>query len=280
MQIANQHAYLPMEGRLVIIDISNPSSPTEVGRWIDADIPRIYTSLAVEGYRLYLAIPGTLKVFDISSPRELRLLGQYHDDRVNTWNTPNSLAISGDHAYVGGQTDLDVFDVSDSRNPRWIGRTPLPERYYGSCLTIYGDYAYVTSLTGNLHVFDIRNPSSPTLVGSNYSWNGFLDGPVIVDDGRLYTGGVYNTGSGRSGALIVFDLYRPPLRLDPPESLGPEGWRLRLWGVPGETLRLQRSSDLHTWEDWRTTIGTDLPQEFIDETAGPRSRQFYRAVSP
>jgi hypothetical protein len=284
IQIANHHAYVLMDDRIEIIDISDPARPTRVGDWTDTGIGWVdYRGIALEGNRLYLAghpeqpsqFPRcTLTILDINDPRHPQLLGRYWSEDIT-----RGLATSGDYAYVVYEDPqrrpffLDAVDVSDPGNPRMLGRAPLVERFYEMNLTVSGHYAYLTAIDGVLCVVDVRNPSSPRLLGSNFSsamlWR------VAFHEGKLYAAGAVN-----APALIVYDLYRPPLRLDPPEFLGLDGWRLLLWGAPGQSLRLQRSPDLHTWEDWQTTIGSDLPQEFIDDTAGSRARQFYRAVSP
>jgi hypothetical protein len=293
IHIAANHAYVGhwggYEKRFDIIDVSDPTRPAKVSEW------RYPTSeqergLAVAGDRFYLAryyrpfgstLPHTtLTILGIDNPRHPQVLGTYEAEGII-----RALAISGDYAYMVGDLSFFVVDVSDPRNPRWIG-SASPLDYRGGigkdCIVISGDYAYVACWLGDgtgsnlavLHVFDIRDPSNPILVGKN-SGACALSGQMIIHDGTLYAYG----GIG-SPALIVYDLYRPPLRLDPPEFLGLDGWRLRLWGGAGQSLRLQRSPDLRIWEDWHTTIGSDLPQEFIDGHAGSRARQFYRAVSP
>jgi hypothetical protein len=289
MHIAGNHAFVGgWERRFDIIDISDPTRPVKVREWRDTRaIERVF-GLAVEGDRFYVAswydVPygtfpkATLSILDINNPRHPQVLGRYESEEFI-----RALAISGDHAYIVGENSFLVVDASDPRNPHWIG-SASPTDYWASwwsrCVVISGDYAYVACELDSderyrhaLLVFDIRDPSNPILVGKNLSATRL--GEMIIDDGKLYAAGTI----GISG-LFVYDLYRPPLRLDPPEFLGLDGWRLRLWGGAGQSLRLQRSPDLSTWEDWQTTIGSDLPQEFIDDTAGTRPRQFYRAVAP
>jgi uncharacterized repeat protein (TIGR03803 family) len=59
-----------------------------------------------------------------------------------------------------------------------------------------------------------------------------------------------------------------------------EGFRFSIRGQAGLRVRIQRSVDLTTWEDWLIIALDSDPVELADPSAGSRSRQFYRAVSP
>jgi hypothetical protein len=282
IRIAGDYAYLRGrdDGPLSIIDIRNPSAPRRVGQWSSLDADSDNGGMVLVGDRLYLEIWRGMLVLDIANPLQPTLLARY-----DAGNRCFGVAIAGDYAYLATEAGLEVIDISDPGNPRWTAAAPLRDGEslinwwpgQGADVVVAGHYVYVSSpysASPGLHVFDVRDPANPKRVGGN-------SGPSLIyrltlDGGRLYAGGTVGYGS----AVLVFDLYRPPLRLDPPESLGADGWRLRLWGAPGQPLRLQRSLDLHIWEDWQSTTGTDLPQEFIDDHAGSRPRQFYRAVSP
>jgi hypothetical protein len=271
IRIAGDYAYLRgrYSGPLSIIDIRNPSAPREIGQWSSLDAYSMNAGMVFVGDRLYLEVSRGMLVLDLANPLQPTLLAQY-----DAGNRCFGVAIAGDYAYLATEAGLEAIDISDPANPRWTAVAPPALDEEDVVVAVAGHYVYVSSPYFGLHVFDVRDPANPKRVGGNSGPS--LMRRLAIHGGRLYAGGTVGYGS----AVLVFDLYRPPLRLDPPESLGADGWRLRLWGAPGQPLRLQRSLDLHIWEDWQSTTGTDLPQEFIDDHAGSRPRQFYRAVSP
>jgi hypothetical protein len=68
------------------------------------------------------------------------------------------------------------------------------------------------------------------------------------------------------------------LELAPPQQ--PGGYRFLLHGEAGLTVRVQRSTNLRDWEDWRPVTLGAVPAELIDPDAGAIRRRFYRAVYP
>jgi hypothetical protein len=78
-------------------------------------------------------------------------------------------------------------------------------------------------------------------------------------------------------AVLAVD---PTVRLviEPPLGFVPGGFRFSLCGPVGTTVRLQRSTNLQDWTEWRSvTLGGPLTEVTDPE---PGSFQFYRAVAP
>ena len=71
----------------------------------------------------------------------------------------------------------------------------------------------------------------------------------------------------------------PPLTLSVATPYAPgEPFRLIVFGPLGSKARIQRSTDLRVWEDWRTlTLGLE-PSELTDTETGHAVHRFYRAV--
>jgi hypothetical protein len=55
---------------------------------------------------------------------------------------------------------------------------------------------------------------------------------------------------------------------------------MTLRGTPGAVIRIQRSSLLPNWQDWRTITLPPTPVEVIDDQNAGEARRFYRAISP
>jgi hypothetical protein len=113
--VVGQHAYIAcdIEG-LSIVDISNPNSPAQVGRF---NGPAGAAVVAVVGK--YACIAGgedavTLWIADISDPKLIRSVGKYGDWIVG------SVAVQDDLAYIAGG-DLDILDISNPAAPKRVG---------------------------------------------------------------------------------------------------------------------------------------------------------------
>jgi hypothetical protein len=121
-----------------------------------------------------------------------------------------------------------------------------------------------------LQVVDITNPASPRQVGSITEFNSW--GLTLAGD-RVYV-------AAQEDGLVILDPYQPPPRIEPSVRLDATGFHLSFRGEAGQAVRLQRSQDLKTWEDWLIMPGTGSSQEVVDPTAILRRSQFYRAVTP
>ncbi len=106
---------------------------------------------------------------------------------------------------------------------------------------------------------------------------------VVSDDSDLWDDTIdpkYDwTGQRHAYAVNIFKwllLYPPQLS----QSLwrDADGWHLSLQAEATQTVRLQRSTDLVTWTDWKTVTATGTSQEVLDDNAAPPGAQFYRAV--
>jgi len=124
-------------------------------------------------------------------------------------------------------------------------------------------------LTGGdgLLVIDTRDPARPRLLDQSSEVDRGLG--VALDGEMVYV------LAGRDG-LMILDRYQPPLHFEPGMALDATGFHLLFRGEANQTIRLQRSRDLMTWEDWLLIPGTGGSQEVVDPSASSLSGQFYR----
>jgi len=215
LAIAGHYAYVlgKDDDALSIIDISDPTTPTEVGVIKDdgqggtataLDDPR---GLITIGHYAYIvsSISDSLSIIDISDSTTPTEVGVIQDDgqggTATALDGPTGLKVLGSYAYITsyGSTSLSIIDISDPTTPTEAGvikddgqggtATVLdwPER-----IDVSGDYAYVTSYDGNndddaISIIDISDPTTPTEVG------------VIKDDGHTLGG----TATGLNGAWDI-----------------------------------------------------------------------------
>ena len=119
-------------------------------------------------------------------------------------------------------------------------------------------------------MIDVSNPANPQRVGGN---SGFGASDVVVAGANVFF-------AARFSGLVILDLFRPSLRLEPVSPQQPGGFRFLVRGDAGLSVRVQRSSNLRDWEDWQTLTLGATPSELSDLDAGANSRRFYRAVMP
>jgi hypothetical protein len=74
-------------------------------------------------------------------------------------------------------------------------------------------------------------------------------------------------------------LLEPP-RLDPNLWLGPDGCHLSFRAGAGQSVHLQRSSDLNTWTECEVVSASGIWEDVVDATAPQHGNRFYRIVVP
>jgi len=73
-------------------------------------------------------------------------------------------ALVGDYVFAAADETLDVIDVSDPSNATAVASLPLPGS--SRIIDVVGELAYIPAWHGGLHIVDISNPVSPTLLGT------------------------------------------------------------------------------------------------------------------
>jgi hypothetical protein len=175
--VQGKYAYTGVGPRLVILDISNPASPTVVGK--TPPLPDLVESVAVVGGIAYLANDdGGLRVVDVSTPANPTEVGFY-----DTPGSAHDVAVADGYAYVAaGDGGLRVVDISTPANPTGVGfHEALAD---AASVAVADGYAYVAAGAAGLRVVDISTPANPTEVGF-YGTPGSAN-DVAVADGYVY----------------------------------------------------------------------------------------------
>jgi len=161
-----------------------------------------------------------------------------------------------------------VIDVSNPASPQRVGGYDTSGEALG--VAVSGNYAYVADENAGLQVIDVSNPENPRRVGGN---SAFGASDVVVAGTNVFVAAQYS-------GLVILDLFRPSLRLEPVSPQQPGGFRFLVRGDAGLSVRVQRSANLRDWEDWQALTLGATPSELSDLDAGANSRRFYRAVMP
>jgi hypothetical protein len=216
--MAGRYAYVLLRGgtagALVVVDLAVPTAPVERGR-ISLTAP---ADLDVSGGRVYVADGAAgLRIIDVGNPSApaqvaARTFGQ-------AGALAQGVAVSGTYAYLTTHRihshygiplagDVHVIDVYDGY-PVEVGSFSD-----GSCpeeITVSGAYAYVIedasefeSALERVRVYDVSNPSAPTLVASaaaGLSQRAIASGSFVFTTNANYHG---------TQELSVLKAYWPP----------------------------------------------------------------------
>jgi uncharacterized repeat protein (TIGR02543 family) len=160
IKISGHYAYIAGDG-LRIVDIANPSNPTEVGF---NDSPNLARGVVLSGDYAFVTdhfFQG-LRVFNVSDPS--------NPVEVNFTPFPQrtrGIAIKGNYLYIQasvwlgeGETGVRVVNITDPENP-W------QENFYPLSVSagwpeVSGDYLYLPTSGGGLHIFDISDAAHPS----------------------------------------------------------------------------------------------------------------------
>jgi hypothetical protein len=218
--VQGEYAYVGFGIQLSVIDISNPDRLTRVGTIVLSDA---VLDVAVAGSYAYLATgQGGLQVIDLTDPTAPLLL----HTRAATSYTSAVLAV-GSYLYV---TDgaLNVMDISDPRAPLELAHfsPTYPSPPVGNVIGASGHYVYTVYDTaydkaGGLWIFDLSDPTAPTVVGN-------FQAQARVQDGAATNGFGYLLVGQATPHLVVIDLSEPerPRRVDLDSATSWPGQRL------------------------------------------------------
>ena len=175
-------AYVSMGSDMVVVDVSDPAMPRQIGAYLQEY--GLVQGIALANDLGYLVTLDDFKVMDISDPTAPRRLGNLPADTMSAENYAGDIALAGDVAYVTTR-GLNAVDVSNPISPTEIGRLWARER--SEDVFLIDDYAYLVVGQSDLQVIDVTHPQVPTVVGN---WGIVPDGPAWDDSSQMVPAGV------------------------------------------------------------------------------------------
>jgi len=220
--VAANYVYLCEGMRLVVIDISDPAHPRDVG--VTVPFEAYANGVAVSGEMAYVAASHRgLIVVNVSDPTHPDMLSSFHTrgyaEKIAVvgqyvliaygWNglsivdasNPTALKevahvapfgytfdveVVGETAYLAcAGSGLQIIDISNIENPVAIGSFNTPGYAHGVCVS--GEYAYIADEWAGVRILNIADKRNPIEVGS-YATPGqafdvqFADNKVYVAD--------------------------------------------------------------------------------------------------
>lgn len=144
----------------VILDLTNPTAPVEVGTYTGARLHDIYVrgNLA---YGAAVVLPG-VKILDVSDKTAPVELGQIVTPEAvghNTWLSHDGQYLLVTNEVMGGH--LRIYDVSNPAAPFQVSEYEAQPNRVIHNVFVRGDFAFIAYYSEGVVILDISNPSSP-----------------------------------------------------------------------------------------------------------------------
>jgi hypothetical protein len=235
IDISGNYAFISGEGpiiTLVVLDISNPFSPSYAGSCSAGGAGGHSLALS-KNFAFQSGWTEGVNIIDISNPKLPVKIGGY-----DTPASYDDIAISGNYACVANHSDgLRVFDISIPTSITQVGINNTIGTFYGVAAS--GNYAYVAAEYCGLRIFDIVTAPVPTEVGSfvtpdciNHPQSCNLSKDVVMNDHYAYINavdsGFYIIDVSNPSAPVETSYYETPgtatkIALSPPYALVADG---------------------------------------------------------
>ncbi|MEO0096898.1 MAG: T9SS type A sorting domain-containing protein [candidate division WOR-3 bacterium] len=161
--IDNDKAYIAegMAG-LKIVDVSNPSSPFELGSYDRVGEPPFMMTATARDSFAYVPMEGcrgestlhSVDVSDLSNPRRAAM--------VTSFGSAKDMIIRGNLLYIANDNQFEIFNIANPRRPYLVGSCNSLERSLE--VVIWGNYAYVYG--SGWTIIDISNPANPIRINT------------------------------------------------------------------------------------------------------------------
>jgi hypothetical protein len=154
------------KGAIILLDLSNPSSPSIVGSFSTPstrDAPRAIAGTSTTAFAAIVPENGTscsLSILDISNPSAPRQIGGIAD--VGSVQTM-SMSQDGHSLYIGANGSWSIVDVSNPAAP--VMKSTVAATGLISGFATSGTYLFLTS-GQNLLVYDVQDPTNPVQIRS------------------------------------------------------------------------------------------------------------------
>ena len=117
---------------------------------------------------------------------------------------PGVYTVTASVGSVSSATSLQVVPRADPRRVTSVAHASFPPGTMGAEVWPFGDVAYVSTISSHVYVFDISDPTSPTLTDSLVVDARIVNDVSLTDDGKL--GVLTREGaSSRRNGLVFFD---------------------------------------------------------------------------
>ncbi len=193
--------------RLYIYDISDPSTPRQMGY---ISLPDNCTSLYVEDNDVYVTAfedvgLSEVIVIDTSDPTQPVEIAS-----LATPGMAHEVVVSDNRAYVADNDSLIIFDVTDPVSATKLGSyAPQGGMHLIQNVGVHGNHVIITDATFGIRILDVSKPSEiEEVAGIPHNQTDVFFSRLNISDGYLY---YLQDGDISGKRLIVLDLSDPEL---------------------------------------------------------------------
>jgi hypothetical protein len=192
--IDGKHLFCAMDHGLMILDITDPGSPSAVSMY--PFLEGNTGTIAVSGNYAYVGLDSrVLMIMDISDVTSPQPVGQFPVD-----NYVVSMDFSGSTAYLCDESHgVRIVDFSDPANPVEQGFFSTEISYGREMCSVQGGYLYVASWW-HFWILDVSDPANPQQVGYYYAPDRCQD--MVIDDSLAYL-------ADEDAGLIILNIADP-----------------------------------------------------------------------
>jgi len=203
--VTNNRAYVGhagTNGGIEIIDVTKPTSPTLLGRWISGRLPR---GVYVSNNLAYVANEDRgLAILDVGTATTPTLRGTYYP--TTPYSTEDVVASGtlvflalGARYYANDHCGFDMFNVANPAQPVFLSSYETVGT--AEAVRIVGTKAYIAGGWNDLQIVDLSDPKRPTLMGF-YNNPGASSEHIFVSGNRAYL-------SYHLDRLLIVDVTNP-----------------------------------------------------------------------
>lgn len=191
--VTDNIAYIDDGARLTLIDVSNPNTPTIIGK--SDPLTGIILEIKVSNDVAYVANhTDGLTIFDVSDPTSPTIIGAYQTEGLAM-----GVDVVDGIAYVPQDSmGVQVIDVTNPAAPTLISTFSTAGR--ARRIDVIDTTAYIADNFGGVAIVDVSDPNSVTLLGT-YDVSGSARDVEVID-------GVLYAAYGNDG-LIILDVSNP-----------------------------------------------------------------------
>jgi hypothetical protein len=192
-------------GGLQIFRLYSPASLVPLGTW--ASSWYAYT-VSVSGQYCYVGSNNLFSVIDVSDPDDPQRVG-WCDVAVGSAMTPCALDVRGNIAAALGEDGLLLIDISDPSQPTHRGSYAFAQTFNDlDDVVLLDDLAFI-SAGSEVHIIDIGNPDSPSLLGSVSTVGSVQSQGLAVTDNYLFV------ATGSAGLQVIDIRDRDDIGINP-----------------------------------------------------------------
>ena len=163
---AGSRLYYNAGADLIIADITDPGTPSTLGRWTDSDKAVFYNIYASDSLVYVPHMFAGVDIIDTSNASQPVQVGNIPILFIGgSANAVSGIGVSGTRAYITQGKLFRVVDVTVPDSPVNLA-VITPTLGYLNSLVISDNYAYIAAGSDGLAIIDISTPTTPTVIST------------------------------------------------------------------------------------------------------------------